>query len=184
MLRTDDNMAQHLHINPASGVLSSGEGAKAGHTEIQSPRLVGDSRGQLEHGRDKQVWQWQGYDARQSCRMSFHIVNGRSIAMIVTMMNLLQEPTMMEKPSEKQNCSLTFTFLHHPPILIHRSCPLSLFASASPGGVVTCLPLLRGQRRCHCQPQGEMKVPPSLAPVAKECADIWPRIASNAGTVV
>ncbi|GAK65563.1 60S ribosomal protein L23 [Moesziomyces antarcticus] len=33
-------------------------------------------------------------------------------------------------------------------------------------------------------PKGEMKGSAITGPVAKECADIWPRIASNAGTVV
>jgi len=33
-------------------------------------------------------------------------------------------------------------------------------------------------------PKGEMKGSGVTGPVAKECADIWPRIASNAGTVV
>merc|ERR1712178_321417 len=33
-------------------------------------------------------------------------------------------------------------------------------------------------------PKGEMKGSAVAAPIAKECADLWPRIASNAGTVV
>jgi len=33
-------------------------------------------------------------------------------------------------------------------------------------------------------PKGEMKGSAITGPVAKECADIWPRIASNAGSVV
>lgn len=33
-------------------------------------------------------------------------------------------------------------------------------------------------------PKGEMKGSAITGPVAKECADLWPRIASNAGTVV
>ncbi|GAA5864537.1 hypothetical protein JCM8115_004403 [Rhodotorula mucilaginosa] len=33
-------------------------------------------------------------------------------------------------------------------------------------------------------PKGEMKGSQIAGPVAKECADLWPRIASNAGTVV
>ncbi|KAJ7461774.1 ribosomal protein L14 domain-containing protein [Mycena galericulata] len=33
-------------------------------------------------------------------------------------------------------------------------------------------------------PKGEMKGLAITGPVAKECADLWPRIASNAGTVV
>ncbi|GJN91675.1 hypothetical protein Rhopal_004698-T1 [Rhodotorula paludigena] len=33
-------------------------------------------------------------------------------------------------------------------------------------------------------PKGEMKGSAIAGPVAKECADLWPRIASNAGTVV
>ncbi|BGO92878.1 60S ribosomal protein L23A [Rhodotorula toruloides] len=33
-------------------------------------------------------------------------------------------------------------------------------------------------------PKGEMKGSAIQGPVAKECADLWPRIASNAGTVV
>eukprot|EP00999_Lentomonas_sp_LEN2_P001325 NODE_2354_length_590_cov_61.835853_g2304_i0.p1 GENE.NODE_2354_length_590_cov_61.835853_g2304_i0~~NODE_2354_length_590_cov_61.835853_g2304_i0.p1 ORF type:complete len:141 (+),score=31.67 NODE_2354_length_590_cov_61.835853_g2304_i0:65-487(+) len=33
-------------------------------------------------------------------------------------------------------------------------------------------------------PKGEMKGSAIAGPVAKECADIWPRVASNAGTVV
>ena len=32
-------------------------------------------------------------------------------------------------------------------------------------------------------PKGEMKGSAITGPVAKECADLWPRIASNAGTV-
>jgi len=32
--------------------------------------------------------------------------------------------------------------------------------------------------------KGEMKGTGITGPVAKECADLWPRIASNAGTVV
>lgn len=34
------------------------------------------------------------------------------------------------------------------------------------------------------QPKGEMKGSAITGPVAKECADLWPRIASAAGTVV
>lgn len=34
-----------------------------------------------------------------------------------------------------------------------------------------------------CNPKGEMKGSAIAGPVAKECADLWPRIASNAGTV-
>eukprot|EP00761_Pharyngomonas_kirbyi_P011076 gb/GECH01011100.1/.p1 GENE.gb/GECH01011100.1/~~gb/GECH01011100.1/.p1 ORF type:complete len:141 (+),score=15.64 gb/GECH01011100.1/:1-423(+) len=33
-------------------------------------------------------------------------------------------------------------------------------------------------------PKGEMKGSTVSGPVAKECADLWPRIASNSGTVV
>jgi large subunit ribosomal protein L23e len=33
-------------------------------------------------------------------------------------------------------------------------------------------------------PKGEMKGSAIAGPVAKECADIWPRVASNAGTIV
>ena len=33
-------------------------------------------------------------------------------------------------------------------------------------------------------PKGEMKGSAINGPVGKECADLWPRIASNAGTVV
>ncbi|KAF8319983.1 ribosomal protein L14b/L23e [Clavulina sp. PMI_390] len=33
-------------------------------------------------------------------------------------------------------------------------------------------------------PKGEMKGSAITGPVAKECADLWPRIAANAGTVV
>lgn len=33
-------------------------------------------------------------------------------------------------------------------------------------------------------PKGEMKGSAVTGPVAKECADLWPRIASNAGTIV
>lgn len=33
-------------------------------------------------------------------------------------------------------------------------------------------------------PKGEMKGSAITGPVGKECADLWPRIASNAGTVV
>ncbi|PRT54078.1 60S ribosomal protein L23-B [Wickerhamiella sorbophila] len=33
-------------------------------------------------------------------------------------------------------------------------------------------------------PKGEMKGSAITGPVAKECADLWPRIASNAGVVV
>ena len=33
-------------------------------------------------------------------------------------------------------------------------------------------------------PKGDMKGSAITGPVAKECADLWPRIASNAGTVV
>ncbi|KAG0145902.1 hypothetical protein CROQUDRAFT_671503 [Cronartium quercuum f. sp. fusiforme G11] len=33
-------------------------------------------------------------------------------------------------------------------------------------------------------PKGDMKGSAIAGPVAKECADLWPRIASNAGTVV
>jgi large subunit ribosomal protein L23e len=32
--------------------------------------------------------------------------------------------------------------------------------------------------------KGEMKGSAITGPVAKECADIWPRIASNSGTIV
>lgn len=35
-----------------------------------------------------------------------------------------------------------------------------------------------------CNPKGDMKGSAITGPVAKECADLWPRIASNAGTVV
>ena len=33
-------------------------------------------------------------------------------------------------------------------------------------------------------PKGEMKGSAITGPVAKECADLWPRVASSAGTVV
>eukprot|EP00294_Goniomonas_avonlea_P017065 CAMPEP_0114544790 /NCGR_PEP_ID=MMETSP0114-20121206/3061_1 /TAXON_ID=31324 /ORGANISM="Goniomonas sp, Strain m" /LENGTH=140 /DNA_ID=CAMNT_0001729187 /DNA_START=39 /DNA_END=461 /DNA_ORIENTATION=+ len=33
-------------------------------------------------------------------------------------------------------------------------------------------------------PKGEMKGSAVTGPVAKECADLWPRIASNSGTIV
>jgi large subunit ribosomal protein L23e len=33
-------------------------------------------------------------------------------------------------------------------------------------------------------PKGEMKGSAINGPVGKECAELWPRIASNAGTVV
>jgi ribosomal protein L14 len=33
------------------------------------------------------------------------------------------------------------------------------------------------------QPKGEMKGSAITGPVAKECADLWPRIASASGTV-
>merc|ERR1719429_884707 len=33
-------------------------------------------------------------------------------------------------------------------------------------------------------PKGEMKGSAITGPVAKECADIWPRIASSAGSIV
>jgi len=33
-------------------------------------------------------------------------------------------------------------------------------------------------------PKGEMKGSAITGPVAKECADLWPRIASNSGTIV
>ena len=33
-------------------------------------------------------------------------------------------------------------------------------------------------------PKGEMKGSQVAGPVAKECADLWPRISSNAGTIV
>ena len=33
-------------------------------------------------------------------------------------------------------------------------------------------------------PKGEMKGSAITGPVAKECADLWPRIASNAGSIV
>ena len=33
-------------------------------------------------------------------------------------------------------------------------------------------------------PKGEMKGSQITGPVAKECADIWPKVASNAGSVV
>ena len=33
-------------------------------------------------------------------------------------------------------------------------------------------------------PKGEMKGSAVTGPVAKECADLWPRIASHSGTVV
>jgi large subunit ribosomal protein L23e len=33
-------------------------------------------------------------------------------------------------------------------------------------------------------PKGEIKGSAITGPVAKECADLWPRIASTAGTVV
>jgi len=33
-------------------------------------------------------------------------------------------------------------------------------------------------------PKGEMKGSAITGPVAKECSDLWPRIASNAGTIV
>lgn len=35
-----------------------------------------------------------------------------------------------------------------------------------------------------CNPKGEMKGSGITGPVGKECADLWPRIASTAGTVV
>jgi len=33
-------------------------------------------------------------------------------------------------------------------------------------------------------PKGEMKGSAVTGPIAKECADLWPRVASNAGTIV
>eukprot|EP00516_Mucochytrium_quahogii_P009751 CAMPEP_0203766212 /NCGR_PEP_ID=MMETSP0099_2-20121227/288_1 /ASSEMBLY_ACC=CAM_ASM_000209 /TAXON_ID=96639 /ORGANISM=" , Strain NY0313808BC1" /LENGTH=125 /DNA_ID=CAMNT_0050662529 /DNA_START=80 /DNA_END=457 /DNA_ORIENTATION=+ len=33
-------------------------------------------------------------------------------------------------------------------------------------------------------PKGEMKGSAITGPIAKECADLWPRIASNAGSIV
>ena len=33
-------------------------------------------------------------------------------------------------------------------------------------------------------PKGEMKGSAITGPVSKECADLWPRVASNAGTIV
>ena len=33
-------------------------------------------------------------------------------------------------------------------------------------------------------PKGEMKGSAVSGPIAKECADLWPRIASNAGSIV
>ena len=33
-------------------------------------------------------------------------------------------------------------------------------------------------------PKGEMKGSAVTGPVAKECAELWPRIASNAGTII
>lgn len=33
-------------------------------------------------------------------------------------------------------------------------------------------------------PKGEMKGSQVAGPVGKECADLWPRISSNAGTIV
>jgi len=33
-------------------------------------------------------------------------------------------------------------------------------------------------------PKGEMKGSAITGPIAKECADLWPRVASNAGTIV
>lgn len=33
-------------------------------------------------------------------------------------------------------------------------------------------------------PKGEMKGSAITGPVAKECADLWPRVASAAGTIV
>ena len=33
-------------------------------------------------------------------------------------------------------------------------------------------------------PKGEMKGSAVTGPVAKECAELWPRIASNAGSIV
>lgn len=36
---------------------------------------------------------------------------------------------------------------------------------------------------CIVNPKGEMKGSAITGPVAKECAEIWPRIASAAGTI-
>ena len=72
-----------------------------------------------------------------------------------------------------------------------------LCAGARPRPALTAQ-LLRGQRRRHRQPEGRDEglgdrgfvgaranaADPPAGPVAKECADLWPRIASNAGTVV
>ena len=33
-------------------------------------------------------------------------------------------------------------------------------------------------------PKGEMKGSAVTGPVAKECAELWPRIASNSGSIV
>lgn len=33
-------------------------------------------------------------------------------------------------------------------------------------------------------PKGEMKGSAVTGPVAKECAELWPRIASNAGSII
>ena len=35
-----------------------------------------------------------------------------------------------------------------------------------------------------CNPKGEMKGSAITGPVGKECADLWPRIASNAGSIL
>ncbi|KAJ9564927.1 hypothetical protein OSB04_000893 [Centaurea solstitialis] len=36
----------------------------------------------------------------------------------------------------------------------------------------------------HCQPKGEMKGSAITGPIGKECADLWPRIASAANAIV
>lgn len=56
-------------------------------------------------------------------------------------------------------------------IFLHACPSLTLGPVADNAGVIV-------------NPKGEMKGSAITGPVAKECADLWPRIASAAGTIV
>ena len=43
--------------------------------------------------------------------------------------------------------------------------------------------ITRSSNVSYFLPQGEMKGSAITGPVAKECADLWPRIASNASSI-
>jgi hypothetical protein len=72
--------------------------------------------------------------------------------------------------------SLTFVFKVWPAVIVRQRKPwrrkdgVYLYFEDNAGVIVN--------------PKGEMKGSAITGPVAKECADLWPKISANAGTVV